>query len=163
MSIVSSAERSRVRWTVRKTIVLAASVLGLGISTYLTIVHYDTHLSLACPSNSVINCATVTTSPESVVFGIPVAVLGLAFFAAMVVLSLPAAWRATSIRVAQLRLASVFVGIGFVFYLVYSELFTIHAICLWCTSVHVLTLILFVSIVTGWEEATESSLGAGGY
>jgi uncharacterized membrane protein len=140
-------------WTARKWVVLVASLAGLGVSTYLTIVHFDTHLHLACPATSTINCETVTTSPESKVFGIPVAVLGLAFFVAMVALALPAAWRASSIRVAQIRLASVVVGIGFVFYLVYSELFSIHAICLWCTSVHVLTFILFVAIATGWEEA----------
>jgi uncharacterized membrane protein len=32
-------------------------------------------------------------------------------------------------------------------YLFYAELFGIDAICLWCTSVHVLTLILFGSTV----------------
>ena len=36
------------------------------------------------------------------------------------------------------------VGIGFVLYLVYAELFTIGSICLYCTSVHVITFLLFV-------------------
>jgi uncharacterized membrane protein len=35
------------------------------------------------------------------------------------------------------------VGIGFVLYLVYAELFTIGSICLYCTSVHVITFLLF--------------------
>jgi uncharacterized membrane protein len=39
------------------------------------------------------------------------------------------------------------VGIVFVLYLVYTELFTIKAICLWCTSVHVITFALFVLIM----------------
>ena len=42
---------------------------------------------------------------------------------------------------------------GFVLYLVSAELLIIHAICLWCTAVHVITFILFVLIVTGWDEA----------
>ena len=46
------------------------------------------------------------------------------------------------------------VGVGFIFYLVYAELFVIHAICLWCSSVHLLTLVIFGAVVTGWEEAT---------
>ncbi len=161
MELAEAEERSRevdtIPWSVRKTIVMVASLCGLGVSIYLTIVHFDTTLTLACPKNAVFNCETVTTSAESRVFGIPVAVLGLAFFVGMVILSLPIAWRVPSLRVAQARLASVIVGIGFVFYLVYSELFTIHAICLWCSSVHVLTLILFVAIVTGWDEATEAA------
>jgi uncharacterized membrane protein len=43
----------------------------------------------------------------------------------------------------------VVVGIGFVLYLVYTELFTLNAICLWCTSVHVLTFLLFALVVAG--------------
>jgi uncharacterized membrane protein len=124
------------------------SLLGLGVSTYLTITHYDTGVPLACSDNGVINCALVTSSPESMVFGvIPVAVLGLAFFVFMVAATSPWAWRSKYPQVAMVRLASVVVGIGFVLYLVYTELFTLDHICLWCTSVHVLTFLLFVLIL----------------
>jgi uncharacterized membrane protein len=82
------------------------------------------------------------------VFGIfPVAVLGLAFFVFMVVATSPWAWRSKYPQVAIVRLASVVVGIGFVLYLVYTELFTLDHICLWCTSVHVFTFLLFVLIL----------------
>jgi uncharacterized membrane protein len=124
------------------------SLLGLGVSTYLTITHYDTAVTLACSDKGVVNCGLVTTSPESMVFGIfPVAVLGLAFFVFMVVATSPWAWRSKYPQVAIVRLASVVVGIGFVLYLVYTELFTLDHICLWCTSVHVLTFLLFVLIL----------------
>jgi len=124
------------------------SLFGLGVSTYLTITHYDTGVPLACSDNGVINCALVTSSPESMVFGvIPVAVLGLAFFVFMVAATSPWAWRSRYPQVAMVRLASVLVGIGFVLYLVYTELFTLDHICLWCTSVHVLTFLLFVLIL----------------
>ena len=36
------------------------------------------------------------------------------------------------------------VGIGFVLYLLYAELFIIGSICLYCTSVHAITFLLFV-------------------
>ena len=39
------------------------------------------------------------------------------------------------------------VGVLFVFYLVWAELFQIDAICLWCTVVHALTLVLFGLVV----------------
>jgi len=42
----------------------------------------------------------------------------------------------------------VIIGIVFVLYLVYTELFTLDAICLWCTIVHVITFLLFALIVT---------------
>jgi uncharacterized membrane protein len=131
------------------------SLLGLAVASYLTYEHYTGSLGLTCPlGGGAINCLAVTTSKESVVFGVPVAVLGLLFFAPMLVLSLPWAWRTPHRYVAPARLAMSVVGIGFVFYLVYAELFEIRAICLWCTSVHVLTFLTFVIVATGWEDAT---------
>ncbi|HUZ21966.1 MAG TPA: vitamin K epoxide reductase family protein [Acidimicrobiales bacterium] len=147
------AERPPRSW--RPVVTTLVSFLGLGVSVYLTIEHFNGG-SPVCPTNGLSNCLKVTTSAESYVFGIPVAVLGLAFFLPMLALSIPWAWRSANPLVAPARLAMAVVGIGFVFYLVYSELFTIHAICLWCTGVHVLTFVLFVAVVTGWEQATAS-------
>jgi uncharacterized membrane protein len=124
------------------------SIGGLGVSTYLTIAHYDTSVTLVCSDKGLINCAAVTSSAESMVFGIfPVAVLGLAFYVFMAAATSPWAWRLKYPVVAWARLGSVIVGIGFVLYLIYTELFTLSAICLWCTSVHVITFLLFVLIV----------------
>ena len=63
------------------------ALLGAGISAYLTAEHYNTTLTLACPESATINCAKVTTSPWSHIGAIPVALLGLIFFLAMVPLS----------------------------------------------------------------------------
>ncbi len=124
------------------------SLAGLGVSVYLTITHYDTAVTLACSDKGIVNCGLVTSSPQSMVFGVfPVAVLGLAFYVFMAVATSPWAWRARYPQVAIVRLASVVVGIGFVLYLVYTELFTLDHICLWCTSVHVITFLLFVLIL----------------
>jgi uncharacterized membrane protein len=128
----------------------ALSIAGLGVSTYLTITHYDSSIPLACSDTGTINCALVTHSAESMVFGVfPVAVLGLAFYVFMAVATSPWAWRLKFPALTWIRIASVVVGIGFVLYLVYTELFTLDAICLWCTSVHALTFLLFVLIVAG--------------
>jgi uncharacterized membrane protein len=128
----------------------ALAIAGLGVSIYLTIAHYTSSSILACSDKGLVNCGLVTTSPESMVFSVfPVAVLGLAFYVFMVAAVSPWAWRLKYPQLAWARLASVIVGIGFVLYLVYTELFTLNAICLWCTSVHVLTFLLFVLIVGG--------------
>jgi uncharacterized membrane protein len=66
----------------------------------------------------------------------------------MVVIDVPVLWRTSLQWLAWLRLAMVVGGMGFVVYLVYTELFTIKAICLWCTGVHVVTFLLFVLVVT---------------
>jgi uncharacterized membrane protein len=128
------------RWT---TFVLALA--GLGVSIYLTYAHYTESALAGCTETTgVVNCGKVTTSAQSVVFGIPVAVLGLAFYVFMVAIMSPWAWKARRREVGLLRLASVVVGIGFVLYLLYAELFDIGSICLYCTSVHVITFLLFV-------------------
>ena len=133
-------------------VTLLLSVAGLGISVYLTLTHYDPGaVPLACSHTGTFNCGVVTTSPESMVFGvIPVAVLGLPFFIGMIALQGPWAWRSPRREVHWVRLASLIVGLGFVFYLVYTELFTVNAICEWCSSVHLITLALFVLTVVGY-------------
>jgi uncharacterized membrane protein len=138
---------------------LILSLYGLGASIYLTIAHYDASFTLACSDKGVINCAKVTTSAESVVFGIfPVAVLGLAFYVFMVAINSPWGWRLSWPAVRWLRLGSVVVGMGFVLYLIYAEVDVIHAICLWCTSVHVATFLMFALLVFyaafSWDKLT---------
>ena len=125
------------------------SLGGLGVSTYLTIAHYGSSITLACPDTGTINCEKVTTSPQSVISGVPVAVLGLVFFAAMLALNTPRAWRNADLLPRLSRIGLAVVGVGFAFYLIYTELFTINAICLWCTAAHVLALILFGLVMFG--------------
>ena len=126
---------------------LALSLAGLGMSIYLTVEHFLNGSSLACPNTGVINCAKVTSSAQSVVFGIPLPILGLVFFAWMTAVNSPPAWRSPRPEVRLARLLSVIVGIGFVLYLIYAELVLIGDICLECTSIHVITFALFVLIV----------------
>jgi uncharacterized membrane protein len=147
------------RWQPMLTLIL--SICGLGVATYLTITHYDTHVALVCADNGAINCEKVTTSPQAVVFGIPVAVLGLAFFLPMIALCLPAAWRSADRRIHLARLILSVTGVGMIIHLIIAELFIIKAICLWCTSVHVITFILFVIIVTAAPIVLTPGYGLG--
>lgn len=141
------------RWQPVTTLLLAA--FGLGVSVYLTITHFD-KVALVCSDRGAINCAKVTTSPQSVIFGIPVAMLGLFYFVPMLALCLPVAWRSADRRVHLARLALALVGVGMVLYLLIAELFIIKAICLWCSSVHIATFLLFVIIVTSSPEVLGS-------
>ncbi|HEX3780873.1 MAG TPA: vitamin K epoxide reductase family protein [Pseudonocardiaceae bacterium] len=141
------AEGGAPRWLVLSSLLL--SIVGLGLSIYLTISHYTNQAALICQANSVVNCVKVTTSPESMIFGIPVAVLGLVFFVPMIALNSPWGWRSKLPAVRWLRLLGVAVGLVFVVYLVSAELIIIGSICEWCTGVHVITLALFLVVVIG--------------
>ena len=140
-------ERGPAPWLQITSFVLALG--GLGVSIYLTIAHYTESALAGCSESGTINCAKVTTSPQSIVFGIPVAVLGLAFFVFLVAIMSPWAWQARRREVHLLRIASMVVGIGMVIYLVYAEFIIIGAICLYCTSVHIITFLLFVLTAFG--------------
>jgi uncharacterized membrane protein len=129
-------------WLQIATFVLALA--GLGVSIYLTIAHFTESALAGCSESGLVNCTKVTTSPQSYVFGIPVAVLGLAFYLFAVAIMSPWAWQANRREIHLLRIASVVAGIGFVLYLIYAELFIIGSICLYCTSVHAITFVLFV-------------------
>jgi uncharacterized membrane protein len=146
---------------------LGLSLIGLGLGIFLTIAHLAGAQLLPCANHGVIDCAAVTTSPESKVFGIfPVAELGLGFFFAMTLLNLPWIWRpvwswlprslaarrpgleaSLPVWAWRLRLAGIIVGVLFVLYLVYTELITLREICLWCTATHITTFLLFVLLI----------------
>jgi uncharacterized membrane protein len=143
---------------------LSICIAGLLVSAYLTYEHFTASSTLACPDTGAINCAKVTTSEYSRLAGIPVALLGLLFFAGMTLLCVPPLWRARSPWLGRARLAAATVGLLFVFYLVWAELFRINAICLWCTVVHALTLVLFavVAVVQALAPtAVDERIGAG--
>jgi uncharacterized membrane protein len=126
-------------------VALAFAAIGLAASAYLTVEHFSAAVVLACPENSTINCAKVTTSKWSHVLGIPVAVLGLAYFVVLVALCLPPAWRIASLD--RWRVAAAAIGAASVIWLVYLELFQIDAICLWCTAVHAATIGLLAAVL----------------
>jgi uncharacterized membrane protein len=133
------------RWPQLITFILA--VLGLAISGYLTYTHFTNTSLLGC-SSAGDGCIKVQTSPESEVFGvIPVAVLGLPFFLFMVTVNSPRAWKSRVPAIYWARLGCAATGMIFVLYLIYAELIEIGQICKYCTSVHVITFLLFSLIV----------------
>lgn len=132
------------RWAAPTSMALAAA--GVAVSAYLTIAHFTSPEVLVCSDTGFVNCSSVTTSAWSEILGIPVALLGLLWFAAMFGLSLPAAWNAPTPRIHLARLGAAIAGIGFVLWLVYAELILIGAMCLWCTVAHVLAFGLFAVV-----------------
>lgn len=148
------------RW--RPLATTAACVLALGVSVFLTWGHYfdQKAISDSCAAfvhesagrSGIFNCDAVTTSSQSIIFGIPVAVYGLVYFLAMLALCLPRAWRSSSLRVAQARLALSVAGMGFVLYLVSVEFLELHHVCLYCSGVHLMQFLVFLLVVTGWYD-----------
>jgi uncharacterized membrane protein len=133
---------------------LVLSATGIATTVYLTIAHYTTSTILSCPDTGIINCGKVTTSSYSEVFGVPLAVLGLGYFLTMFVLQLPVFWRSKLVLVRWGRFVLSALGIPMVFWLIYAELFLLNSICLYCSVVHVLTILLFVLTALGTALTT---------
>jgi uncharacterized membrane protein len=135
---------------------IALAVIGIGVATYLTVIHYA-GINPACTAGQ--SCVKVQTSQWSKVDGIPVALLGLIGYIGILG-SLVAPQREET-RVATLGLTVI--GFGFSAYLTYRELFSIHAICEWCASSAVIMTILFICAVVsyligaGHPEAAEDA------
>ena len=139
---------------------LPLAVVGLAVSAYLTYEHYSASTTLACPDTGGVDCVKVTSSSWSELFGAPVALLGVVYFALVVALCLPVAWRARSPWVSRVRLLALAGGVAMVLYLVWAELFRIDAICLWCTVVHVVTVFLFgiVAVIAALAVPADDSV-----
>jgi len=133
------------RWAIYATFLL--SLIGLALSVYLTNAHFNGTQDLFCSDSGIINCAKVTTSPQSYFLGIPVAVLGLCGYVVLCVLNSPWCWRARSRWIHDLRLAIIIASMAFVLWLVAAELLIIKNICLYCTGVHIVTFFLLILIV----------------
>jgi len=127
------------RRTVRIAMIVLA-VIGLGIASYLTYVHYA-GIKPACTAGE--SCTKVQTSIYSKLAGVPVALMGLIGY--IVILASLLVRETETSRLATL--VFTLAGFGFSAYLTYRELFSIHAVCEWCaTSAGIMTILTLMSV-----------------
>ncbi len=128
-------------------------VVGLGVASYLTYVHYA-GIKPACTAGE--SCTKVQTSVYSKLAGVPVALIGLLGYIA--ILGSLLAPEGENSRLATMALTLV--GFGFSAYLTYRELFSIHAVCEWCaSSAVILTVMMCLSV---WRFLRGEPAAAGG-
>lgn len=121
---------------------IVLSVIGIIISLYLIQNHYapPTKGSI-CDFGETVSCSLVNTSAYSELFNVPVALFGVLWFVFLIAFS----WKGLKNDKAMptaLLIWSI-VGLFSVVYLVIAEII-LQAICLLCTAVHVIVLIVLV-------------------
>ena len=119
---------------------LALALVGLFAASYLTWEHYSGN-DVRCVIFE--GCNTVLGSSHAVLFGLPVSLLGMIYYAGFLFLLLIyiiekqkyAFWGACAL-----------VGAGFLFslYFVYLQVFVINAICFYCMVSAITTTLLFL-------------------
>jgi uncharacterized membrane protein len=142
---------------------LAVAVIGLGVSVYLTTLHYAGAAPL-CTTGGFVNCEGVLKSQYSFVPGtsIPVTVPGMLWFI------VSGALAAISLRCSRGGIAeprwlrpghAIWAGLGLVsvLYFVWAELVKLRELCEWCTSVHIL---VFLSLLVALARLQRSLVPA---
>ncbi|MBE3559490.1 MAG: vitamin K epoxide reductase family protein [Ktedonobacteraceae bacterium] len=140
---------------------LTLSLMGIGISIYLTAVHYTT-TPLVCSTSGVINCERVLSSSYALVPGtdVPISIAGLAWFviAGLLAVVNMYIWRQGERAIQSIRVAQVgwsILGLLTAFYLVYVEIVKLDALCLWCTILHVIILVMLFITLTQMQRPSE--------
>jgi uncharacterized membrane protein len=115
---------------------LALGAVGAAITGYLTVIHYVGG-RLVCPTSG---CETVQRSRYAELAGLPVALLGMLVFLAIVATAV--------VDLPEIGAALALAAFLFSAYLFVVQVAVIHAICAWCvTSDVALTLLLPVALL----------------
>lgn len=158
-------------------VLVVMSLIGLWASGTVLVIFYTLNQQLPlCPTGSYfgihLDCGQVLSSSYSKLFGVPLELLALFYFAVnlgMVYLIAFGSDRASNLTL-QVLFGWRFIGVAIVPYLVFVELFLLHAVCVYCTVMHVAILLDFATVsyflffgkgaLWGMEGAADTSLGA---
>lgn len=126
---------------------LVLAVVGLGLSAYLTYVHYNID-ALVCSGGG---CELVQTSQYSEMFGIPIAIFGLLMFLTLIgAIVLREMRPETSDLVSTAILMILLTAVLYWAYLTWLELNVIHAICQWCVMTSGATVLMLIVEAARW-------------
>jgi uncharacterized membrane protein len=123
---------------------IALTVIGVGLASYLTYVHYAGLNNLLCGKGGG-TCAKVQSSQYSKLAGVPVALIGLIGYIVILCSLLVRQDDRTRFATSAFTLG----GFGFSAYLTYREVFSLEQICEWCVGSAVLMTILMV--LSAWR------------
>lgn len=130
---------------------LAGSILSLLASFVLSVEAIELARNpdavLSCSVNVVLNCATVGLHPSAYLFGFPNSFLGLIAEPVVITVAVAGLMRVRFPR-QFMFVAQTFYSLGFLFayYLLYTSMFVIGALCPWCLLVTVTTTFVFFSM-----------------
>lgn len=144
-------------WKDRRIGIAAAALMGLLVSLYLGVQHLDSAGSSFCSINQTFDCDKVNRSEYSEVFGVPVALMGAGFYAAVLAVSaLGRARPSQYTRAGSLVLLGGALSVGFSLYLAWASV-QLGAWCLLCISLYGVNLLLLAG---GWLTRHPDGLGA---
>ena len=138
--------------TIALIFALFVSLAGMYLSAYLTDVHYklennqEVEETLPCTLHASFDCDKVNSSVYSEVFGIPIALLGFFFYAAVFGVVIFALWKPAHAEVPLIVTHGLTIfSIFFSIYLFYIAKFVIGALCPYCIMMYGVNAGLFIT------------------
>jgi len=123
-----------------KWVLIVLAVAGIVVSSLALREHYRTDSS-PCSINERWDCGIVNHSPYAMLFGIPVAVIGIAGYLLLGVLAFVKAYR--------LALVAALGGLGFALYLAHIEDAVLGVWCIYCViSLGIISLLSLLVLAT---------------
>jgi uncharacterized membrane protein/protein-disulfide isomerase len=146
-----------------RRLLLAFAVLGLGASSWSSYVHYSLltvpGYTTFCDVSGAISCTQAYLSQYGSLWGVPVALGGVVFFAAVLLIAgvggRPAVKGRENVPAYIFALSTA--ALGFVLYLGWASFFKLNTVCLLCATTYVAVIALFV-ISAGATSFPMSSL-----
>ena len=120
--------------------IIFLAALGMIVSSLALKVHYDDPGKEPCSINDKWDCGVVNHSPYAMIYGVPVAAIGIAGYLLIAVL----AW----LRLRGLLLLAVLGGLAFAAYLTNIEAHVLEVYCLYCViSQGIIAIITLLALV----------------
>jgi vitamin-K-epoxide reductase (warfarin-sensitive) len=125
-------------------VLIVFAVIGIAASSLALREHYRTDTS-PCSINERWDCGIVNHSPYAMLFGVPVAVIGIAGYLLLGVLAFMKAYRVT--------LVAALGGLGFALYLAHIESVVLGVWCIYCVIslgvISLLSLLVLGRVIVG--------------
>ena len=125
-------------------VLIVLAVFGIVVSSLALREHYRTDAS-PCSINERWDCGIVNHSPYAMLFGIPVAVIGIAGYLLLGVLAFMRAYR--------FALAAALGGLGFALYLAHIESAVLGVWCIYCVMslgiISLISLLVLGTVIAG--------------
>jgi uncharacterized membrane protein len=130
-------------------VIAVLAVIGVGVSSVSLAHHYGTSKSSFCDLSETVNCDIVNRSEYSTLLGVPVAVIGVLGYLALLLL---ATFYRQNSATPRLLFWGAVAGLGFALYLTYIEGFVLFTWCILCLSslftIFAITVLAFFLIVS---------------
>lgn len=130
-------------------LVFVFSLFGLAIASFL-FYEYTFANSVYCLVGT--GCNVVRNSPFATFFGVSIPVWGIAYYLAMAVSSIIRTHNTENNGLFYLQALGAAFGVAFGIYLTYLEFFVIGAICFWCVLSFIISILLLLSVILGYER-----------